>query len=281
MGFQPQLVPHSSPAVLAAIGARQPSAVKPPVASSTSTTSPSNTPVSSSTRPPATKLSSSNSKLPLLAQAIREQPVDAAHRVGLKLPAPSTTTTATPSSAPGDNATKSTIFTPTSMPSSNFSKCTAIDRSEMLQKLKTEIFKNLHKQPSEIFSKTKRAGSPIKNDLPNRKRSKSDQDGTAQARQAAKPEAKITSRKTIDPVCPGRETPEPKREAEIKTEPDLPPTPSVENSDSDSPDEAAEKRKRKRPGRTKKVALTKSQEIATLINRRALPKSTYLSYPIV
>ena len=177
----------------------------------------------------------------------------------------------------------------------------SIDRTEMLQKLKSEIFKNLHKPPSEIFKPKRRTESPIKSE-PDRKRSKSDQDGSISQSLTARPliipprlpvikpveepkpveieepkeifipktEIKVEPMETNEPVSDTRDRIRSLPEAPIsKSQPESPKLTQME-TDSDSDTEIILKS-------AKKIAKTKPEsnnaKLARIINRRPLPTS--------
>ena len=173
---------------------------------------------------------------------------------------------------------------PAKTASTPFQSRTAVDRSEMLQKLKSEIFKNLHKQPSEIFSKTKRSGSPIKSPEVVRKRSKSDQEQPV----VVKPP---TPRKISEESAASETSIKPEL-AEVKLEPVSPPVeacssevlsvpgssgitektePTILDSDTDSLSDGEIVKPIRRNNRLKNES--SQAKFARIINRRPLPPS--------
>ena len=190
-------------------------------------------------------------KLPLLTQAIRDSDTDKP-----------------PTGGKSGAATDSSGTTP-------FGSRTPVDRSEMLQKLKTEIFKNLHKQPSEIFSNSKRAGSPIKQEVL-RKRSKSDQDGVT-----TKP-VKNATKEVVPATLPVKAEPVP---VSVKVEPATPPMKVIEKGEPIDPDSDTDTlsegeiipRPVRRPAPRLKPESSQAK-FARIINRRPLPPSELHSH---
>ena len=252
-------------------------------------------------------------RLPLLAQAIRDTKLTKPDRI---MAAAKDLTTSQREKVGSDRleGPKRPPSLPSSTPPKNFNNFSSADRTEMLQKLKTEIFKNLHKQPSEIFQsppmmQPKSSNLPptptptirsFKNDIP-RKRSKSSEvssDSPTKAKirktsadhaKGLKPQSiedlKITKLK-IEPTniyepSTSKDSLEPEFSIPtVKIEPEMEDSKSArQESDSDSSDEETLKSRRKRggrkPGRAKRV-VTKTQAIHILINRRPLPPSKYI-----
>ena len=169
-------------------------------------------------------------RLPLLAQAIRDTELIKPDRI---LSTPQDLSVSQPNHI-GSEA-KRPPSVPTSTPPKNFNNFSSADRTEMLQKLKTEIFKNLHKQPSEIFTSpplvppkqskpTQDPGQansrptptqikPFRNDIP-RKRSKSsevssDSPTKAKIRKTSADHAKNLKPQSIEDLKITKPKPEP------------------------------------------------------------------------